>query len=197
MLTIYLLRHGETAWNADGNRYCGRTDLSLTPNGIHQAEAVREKLKTHSFDAVYSSPLIRARRTAEIVSGRKDVIMDDRLIETDFGKWEGKAKEVFIPENRAIWKAWNEDPTHVRAGETGDTAGEVVSRVDAFFQSLLKKREEEKVIVVAHNGINRLYLSYKLGMPLKNYRKFFLDNASVTIFTLDEQGEMILRSLNK
>ncbi len=197
MLTIYLLRHGETAWNADGNRYCGRTDLPLTEKGVLQAETVQKKLGNVSFDAVYSSPLIRARRTAEIVSGRDDVIAEERLIETDFGQWEGKTKEVFIPENPSIWNAWNEDPTNVRAGETGDTAGGVVSRVDKFFQSLIKKRKEEKIMVVAHNGVNRLYLSYKLGMPLKNYRKFFLDNASVTIFVLDGYGELVLRSLNK
>ena len=198
MLTIYLLRHGETAWNADGNRYCGRTDLPLTEQGIRQAETVQQKLKHLTFDGIYASPLIRARRTAEIVSGGKAVTTDARLIETDFGRWEGKPKSVFIKENEALWQAWTTDPTDVQAGGTGDTAGAVVARADAFFRSVNTAGHPDRMLmVVAHNGLNRLYLSYKLGMPLKNYQRFFLDNASVTVFTLDEDNNMILRSLNK
>ncbi|MEJ7828784.1 MAG: histidine phosphatase family protein, partial [Segetibacter sp.] len=90
MLNIYLLRHGETAWNADGNRYCGRTDLPLTKKGIQQAELVYRHLKDYTFEAVYSSPLQRAYTTAKIACGDKEVIKDDRLIEADFGEWEGK-----------------------------------------------------------------------------------------------------------
>src|SRR5699024_8577625 len=188
MLTIYLLRHGETAWNAEGNRYCGRTDLPLTEKGLEQAEVVRKKLEQTSFDAIYSSPLIRARHTAEIVSGKKEVATDKRLIETDFGKWEGKQKEKFIAEDPALWNAWKNDPADVKAGGTGETAGEVVKRGDDFFTSL-HSGSNRKIMVVAHNGFNRLYLSHKLEMPLRNYQKLFLNNASVTIFTLDKEGE--------
>ena len=59
MLTVFLLRHGETAWNADNNRYCGRTDIPLTAKGIKQAEAVAIQLKGIQLDGVYSSPLQR------------------------------------------------------------------------------------------------------------------------------------------
>src|SRR5699024_8771466 len=137
---------------------------------------------------------IRAKRTAELISGRSDVIVDEQLIETDFGEWEGKPKSVFIKENPAVWEAWKNDPTDAKAGGTGETAGEVVRRGDDFFKSILQENSR-KIMVVAHNGFNRLYLSHKLGMPLKNYRKLFLNNASVTVFTLDEEGEMILESV--
>ncbi len=197
MLTIYLLRHGETRWNAEGNKYCGRTDLPLTEKGIDQAESVHRKLKGITFDACYSSPLKRSLHTARIVSGRSDVTTDSRLQEVDFGLWEGKPKEVFIPENKALWQSWITDPTNVQAGATGETAGQVVNRVDSFFQSLVADRQGQTILVTGHNGVNRLFLSYKLEMPLKNYQKFYLDNASVTIFTLDDKGAMILRSLNK
>lgn len=195
MLKIYLLRHGETAWNADGNRYCGRTDLPLTDKGIRQAELVHDKLKDQTFDLVFASPLKRAIETARIVTGKEDIQTDKRLIEIDFGKWEGKSKEVFISENEELWNKWRTDPTEVKAGETGESAGEVVARVDAFFQSIVKKEDDKKILIGGHNGINRLYLSYKLGMPLKNYRKFFLDNASVTEFTLDQEGAIIIKAI--
>lgn len=196
MLDVYLLRHGETAWNAAGNKYCGRTDLPLTEQGIRQAERAGKNLKNTSFDGVYASPLQRAVRTARIAGEGREVVIDDRLIELDFGNWEGKTKEEFIPANKALWEDWMRDPGDTKAGGTGETAGDAVKRADDFFNSLLKARPSGKVLVVGHNGINRLYLSFKLGMPLKNYRKFFLDNAAVTWFTLDESGALTLKCLN-
>lgn len=196
MLNIYLLRHGETAWNADGNRYCGRTDLSLTEKGIMQAETIAQALKNITFDAIYASPLQRAVLTAQITSGCQKIITDDRLIEIDFGKWEGKTKEEFIAENKTVWENWIMDPEKTRAGSIGETAGEVVNRVNDFYRFLLTKYPNGNILIVGHNGINRLFLSFKLGMPLKNYRIFFLDNASITQFSLDEKGNMLLQCLN-
>lgn len=196
MLNIYLLRHGETAWNADGNRYCGRTDLPLTKKGIQQAELVYEQLKDYTFEAVYSSPLQRAYTTAKIACGEKDVIKDDRLIEVDFGEWEGKPKEQFIPENEESWNKWKQDPSKTKAGGIGETAIEVIERVDDFFQSLLQKFSSGNILVVAHNGVNRFYLAYKLGMNLKDYRRLMQENSTVSMFQLDKEGELTLRYLN-
>lgn len=166
MLKVYLLRHGETPWNADNNRYCGRTDIGLTEKGTQQAEAVRHQLEGISWAAVYSSPLQRARITAAIASGQA-VKTDERLIEAEFGKWEGKTREEFIAEMPASWTNWNNDPGAFPAGETGETGNEIVTRVDDFFLELLRTVPEGNVLVVAHNGVNRLYLAHKLGMPLK------------------------------
>lgn len=194
MLKVYLLRHGETAWNADGNRYCGRTDLSLTDKGVEQANIVRRSLKDHSFDLIYASPLKRAVQTAKIVSGQNDIITDGRLTEVDFGSWEGKTKKQFISENPAFWEDWLKDPTYTQAGGNGEMGSNVIYRVDSFFQSL-SKDGEKNIMIVGHNGINRLYLSYKLGMPLKNYRKFSLANVSIIKFILDETNELQLEAL--
>lgn len=196
MLNVYLLRHGQTAWNADGNRYCGRTDLSLTEKGIKQAQTVYEQLKNYSFDAVYSSPLQRAFRTAQIASGEKEVIKDHRLIEADFGNWEGKPKEQFIKEDEELWNNWSTDPSVTKAGGTGETAQEIVDRVDDFFTSILHQHKTANVLVVAHNGVNRFYLAYKLGMNLKDYRKLMQENSTVSMFQLDEEGELTLLHLN-
>lgn len=195
MLKIFLLRHGETAWNADGNRYCGRTDIPLTPSGLGQAAEVRRQLEGIEFNAVFSSPLQRAFTTACIASGREAVI-DERLIEADFGTWEGKTKEEFIAENESLWTGWVSDPATHRAGGSGETGLEIVTRVDAFFRWLLFTHPSGNVMVVAHNGINRLYMAHKLGMPLKNYRQLVQQNSSITCFTLDEQGLLTLELLN-
>lgn len=197
MLNVFLLRHGETQWNADGNRYCGRTDIPLTKKGISQAELIHNQLSDIKFNAVYSSPLQRALSTAQIASGKDPVITDERLIEFRFGKWEGKTKEEFIPEDPALWDRWCNDPGTTNAGVTGETANEVVQRVNNFFEFALKKFPSGNILVVGHNGINRFYLAFKLSMQLKNYRRLVQQNSSITMFSLDPiDGEMSLRLLN-
>ena len=196
MLDVYFLRHGQTTYNADNNRYCGRTDIPLTEKGIAQAESVHQQLKHISFDAVYSSPLQRAFNTAQIAGGKKDVVKDDRLIEADFGEWEGKTREEFIAENEVLWTNWMKDPSISRAGGNGETAQQIVKRVDDFFRAVFAKHRSGNIMVVAHNGVNRLYLAYKLGMPLKHYRKLTQDNSTVTMFQLDNDGELTLVHLN-
>ena len=197
MLNIYLLRHGETQWNADGNKYCGHTDIPLTEKGISQANQVYEQFQGMEFSQVYSSPLQRAAKTAQIASGTHNVISDDRLIEVDFGNWEGKTKEEFIPENETLWQNWERHPETTKAGESGETASEVIERVDDFFSSIVQKHSDgETILVVAHNGINRLYMAHKLGMPLNAYRKIVQENSRITLFTLDEAGNFQLKLLN-
>lgn len=196
MLNVYLLRHGETAWNADGNRYCGRTDIDLTPKGLSQAESVSRQLRGLELDAVYSSPLLRARMTAEIAGGGDDVTIDERLIELDFGNWEGKTKEEFIAEDPDLWTGWCRDPSVVKAGSTGETAADVVKRVNDFYEYVRKKHPSGNILVVGHNGINRFYLASKLGMELKNYRRIVQENSAITLFSLDETGELSLKLLN-
>jgi alpha-ribazole phosphatase/probable phosphoglycerate mutase len=195
-LNVYLLRHGQTAWNADGNRYCGRTDLPLTDTGIEQARLVYAQLKNVALDAVYSSPLQRAWQTAKIACGQKNVIADDRLIEFDFGNWEGKTKEEFIIEDEGLWNRWTNDPANTKAGGSGETASEVIHRVNDFFTAVRKKHRSGNILVTGHNGINRFYLAFKLGMDIKYYRRIVQENSSVTLFALDAAGELTLHKLN-
>ncbi|GGM98265.1 hypothetical protein GCM10010967_35100 [Dyadobacter beijingensis] len=197
MLHVYLLRHGETFWNADGNRYCGATDIGLTEKGLQQAHQAAVLLKDIRFDAVYTSPLQRAHHTATIASSNfAGIHVDPRLIEASFGEWEGKTRAEFIAENAALWDAWAQEPDYVRAGGTGETAVEVVTRVDEFFNALHQKHPDGTVLVVAHNTVNRFYMAWKLGMPLKNYRQIVQENSSITLFSLDARGEFSLLKLN-
>ncbi|QEC53756.1 alpha-ribazole phosphatase/probable phosphoglycerate mutase [Anseongella ginsenosidimutans] len=209
MLNVYLLRHGQTGWNADGNKYCGRTDIPLTPLGIEQAGRARALLEGIEFEKVYASPLERAHHTATIAGGGKPVETDERLIEVDFGSWEGKTRAEFILENAALWNSWCDDPSLTRAGGTGETALDVIRRVDAFFTEALKRHcfgleeaagsepaPDKNILVVGHNGINRLYLAWKLGMHLKDYRRLVQENSTVTLFSLDEHAELTLKMLN-
>ncbi len=195
MLSVYILRHGETAYNTAGNRYCGHTDIGLTDKGIMQAKHVNKRLHGVQVDAVYSSPLERARLTAEIATDRQ-VHTDERIIEVDFGDWEGKTQAEFMISDPGTWEAWMQDPLSAKAGATGETGQQVVDRVDAFFSEMLSKHSGQTIVVVAHNGVNRLYMAYKLGMPLKNYRLILQENSAITYFELDDEGIMTLKKLN-
>jgi len=196
MLTIYLLRHGQTQWNAEGGKYLGRTDLPLTEKGVQQAEDAARQLSGIAFAAVYSSPLLRALNTAQIVCGGKNIVTDERLVETDFGAWEGKTKEEATKDDPAIISSWEDDPSSTKAGGTGETALQLTTRVSDFFNFLQKQHTEGNILVVAHNGVNRFYLAHKLGMPLKNYHQIIQDNSTITQFTLDKHGLLVLHKLN-
>lgn len=197
MVTIYLLRHGETAYNAEGNKYCGRTDIDLTDKGIAQAQRMRDLLQGIQFDAVFSSPLKRAKNTADIASGTTDRVMTDtRLIEVDFGQWEGKRPEEFQSDNSQSWDNWLSAPECYRAGDTGENAREVITRLNSFYDELLEKYSGKTILVVGHNGVNRFFLASQLGMPLKNYRKIVQENSALTLLTLSRGDGVQLLKLN-
>ena len=116
-----------------GNRYCGLTDIELTDFGVSQAKDINGLIRDVQFDGVFSSPLQRAFKTAEIASGRPDVQKEQRLIEVDFGQWEGLRREEFVAKDPGSWLDWDSDPGRYPAGRTGETATQVIERVDEFF----------------------------------------------------------------
>ncbi|WP_347552536.1 histidine phosphatase family protein [Pseudalkalibacillus hwajinpoensis] len=197
MTRVYLVRHGESEWNAAGDLYCGRTDIGLSQLGRKQAEKAGQFLSDVSFDAVYSSPLIRARDTATLIMGKNDhpVKTDERIFEGDFGEWEGRSKKEFIAEDPESWESWMADPWQTKAGRTGETAKEMHDRASSFFEEIGNKHPDETILVVAHNNTIRFFLAGVLGMPFANYRKLFQDNTGINIF--DMQGaSIIIKSLN-
>lgn len=197
MVTICLLRHGETEYNADGNKYCGRTDINLTEKGIAQATRMQELLHDFQFDAVFTSPLQRAINTAKIATANKNAITTDiRLIEVDFGDWEGKRPAEFQNSDPHSWTNWLTAPETHRAGNTGETATEVVERLTSFYTELTEKYDGKTVLIVGHNGVNRFFMASQLGMPLKNYRKITQENSALTMLTLSKDAGINLLKLN-
>ncbi|MGB7999921.1 MAG: histidine phosphatase family protein [Anaerobacillus sp.] len=197
MTRVYLVRHGESEWNAAGDLYCGRTDIGLSAEGRKQAKDAGEYLSPIAFGFAYASPLVRARDTARIILGEQnlDVHTDERIYEGDFGEWEGRSKKAFIAEDPESWESWMENPSETRAGRTGETASEMYDRASSFFKELGEKHPHETVLVVAHNNTIRFFLAGILGMPFTNYRKIFQDNTGINV--LDIEGESILiRSMN-
>ncbi len=180
-MRIYLMRHGETSWNADGNRYAGLTDLSLSEVGRAQARAAGTALATIDFSRVYCSALQRSRETAELVAGSRfgPILPDARINEIDFGGWEGMTAAAIQQDDLANWNAWGEDPTDARAGGTGETGREVCRRMTEFMTEL--PDEGGNILIVGHNTLNRLFIAQTLGMPLRNYKLIVQNNAGLNV----------------
>lgn len=184
-------------WNSDGNRYCGRSDIVLSEKGEAQVQEAAGLMSDIRLDAVYSSPLIRAVRTAERIAETRalDVTTDARLAEMDFGAWEGLRPPEIQAAYLENWNRWNEQPDHVRMGLSGETAVEACERLIDFFEETTRNRPENRIAVAGHSTVFRLFLAHILGMPLSRYRQIHVYNAGIT--TLQSDGRrMELVQLN-
>lgn len=187
MTRFYLLRHGETEWNQNGNRYCGRSDIPLSEKGKEQAARAMDALRDISFQAAYSSTLRRSRETAERIALPHGIPVkeDTRIVEIDFGRWEGLTKEEIIERDPQGWKDWLHDPDNVRAGQHGEKGSEVFQRAKDFFEEKARIHAGQNVLVVGHNTLNRLFICGSLGLPLRQYRQFIQSNTGISILELD------------
>jgi len=187
MAFFYFARHGETTWNALG-RWCGRTDVPLSDVGRRQAQLLAQRLKQISVDALYSSPLGRAMETAGIVGkavGREPVA-DDRLVELNYGNWEGRTYEETRRDAPDVYAAWERNPASVAPPE-GESGEQLIARVTPFLTVMAQKHPSGNVVVVCHRTVNRLIACHIMGAPLAEYRQRIpMDNAALNIFETRE-----------
>lgn len=173
---IYIVRHGETSWNVEG-RNQGRTDIELNAIGIKQAEETAKKLKGKNFDMVFSSPLKRAYKTAQII-WKGDIILDERLIERCNGELEGKLKSEY--EGLVNFADSNE----YRYGI--EPLIDFRNRITNFFDDILLKYPGKDILVVTHAGISIYAKCYFEGEPSDgNYSKYKLKNCEVLQYPND------------
>ena len=177
-MKIYITRHGQTTWNAS-RKIQGQSDEGvLDETGISQAEGLREKIRNIEFDAVFSSPLRRARKTAEIAVGDRNVIVfDERLMERGYGEFEGVdygAVEDFYDQ---IWDFEAEDLSEFGGIEP---ISEIFLRVEAVVQEIKEKYPDGNVLIVCHGGVLRIF-HYVLSGLDKNSKlaNFYTDNCQV------------------
>ncbi|HVM66473.1 MAG TPA: histidine phosphatase family protein, partial [Acidimicrobiales bacterium] len=138
MLTLVLTRHGLTDRSIPEQHLGQKIDISINAAGRRQAEALRRRLAPVTFDRVITSPLFRARETAEIVEGRGSAVLeaDPRLREMDYGAWEGRTYAELDQVDGPNRRAWLQRPDELRCpgGESGD---DVAQRVSGFLADLL------------------------------------------------------------
>lgn len=161
-MKLYIIRHGETSWNKE-KKLQGQRDIMLNENGLRLAELTGEGMKNIEFDLVISSPLIRAKQTAELVmAGRQlPMITDKRIIEMSFGKWEGECvnNSEILPSDYKD-KFYN-DPLHCPKAPGGESFQDVLKRTADFYQSLVhnKAYENAAILISTHGAASRCLLA--------------------------------------
>lgn len=195
MTDFILVRHGETLWHAE-NRYAGRTDVPLTEHGHKQAAALGAWAAGRRLDAVLSSPLSRARLTAEPAAAALGLALrvDERLYEVDFGRGEGLTRAEMGERFPAELSAFLADPVahHLPGGENPAAAA---TRAIACLTDIQQEVPDGRVLVVAHSTLVRLVLCGLLGIPLAHYRQVFprLENGALTELRLLGDRASLLR----
>ena len=157
-MKIYLMRHGETKWNKR-SKLQGQVDIPLAPKGIEQAEMTSEGMKDIPFDHIFSSPLKRAYKTAQVVRRDRpiEIVRDDRLKEMSFGTSEGKIIGKIMANPAMVrYQRFRLDPAHFRPAKYGEYFQDVLKRTDEFFQEEIVPLEgkAENILIVAHFILN-------------------------------------------
>jgi broad specificity phosphatase PhoE len=169
--TLYIIRHGETEWSLNG-KHTGLTDLDLTPNGVVEAEKMRDRLKGIKFDHVFSSPLQRAHKTCEISGLGKQAIIHKGIVEWDYGEYEGiTSKEI-----HKTHPGWN---VFEHGGPGGESVSDITKRIDdsiAEFRAL-----EGNIAIFSHGHFSRAFAARWLGLTVTDGRIFILHTATLNI----------------
>jgi len=185
-----LIRHGATEHNlAQPPRLQGRRlDAALAPEGRWQAERTAQLLAQARLQAVYTSPLLRARETAQQIAlpHQAPVYEVEGLTEIDVGRWEGMDWATIRRQDPQWCELFEAD-----AGRHGYPEGEnfqqVQERTVAALGQIAPRHLGQSIAVVAHNVVNRCLLAHVLGIPLAQYRRITQDNCGVSILRF--QGE--------
>jgi len=178
---LWLVRHGETEWSASG-RHTSRTDLDLTDAGVEAARSVADKLRGTSFVRVLSSPLLRARRTAELAGAGSPELVGD-LREWDYGDDEGLTTAQ-IRTSRPGWTVWRDGP------QGGETCAEVGGRADRVVE--LVRAVDGPVLAFSHGHFSRVLGARWLGLEVTDGAHLALSTASVSVLGWERDTPVVL-----
>lgn len=184
---LLVIRHGQTEWSVAG-RHTGRTDVPLTDIGRQEAREAALTLEGWNLEQAYTSPLSRARETAEIVAPACGVVLDDDLREWDYGAFEGET----TPQTRERipgWSVWTHEMT---GGETVDAVGD---RADRFLQRVEAEVPEGNAVLFAHGHLLAILIARWCGLAPVEGRRFALATATVSLLGWHRE-DRVIRALN-
>ncbi|MCB1214427.1 MAG: histidine phosphatase family protein [Deltaproteobacteria bacterium] len=190
MLRVLLIRHGQTQWNLE-RRIMGKEAIGLNETGHAQIKQTAESLKGLAFEALYSSPILRAKESAEYFEKifGLETKLDLRLEEVGYGDWVGRTFEEVKQDPGYV--PYFETP-HQSAAPGGESLEKVCQRGRDFLKSVYDFYQEGNVLVVSHADWIKCQALRVLKAPLNNIWRFRLDNASVTVIEKSQQGERLL-----
>lgn len=174
-MLIYIIRHGETEWNTK-KLLQGATDIPLNENGMEVAKLTSEALKDVPFDLIFTSPLQRAKKTAQIICADREIpiIEEPRLREISFGPYEGcccSRKGYNIPDPEFL--RFFDDPAQYIPPEGGESIPDLIRRTKEFLQELIhtKEYQDKTILLSAHGAVVKGLLFGTSGEELKDFWK--------------------------
>ncbi len=192
MITLWIVRHGQTDWNVQ-KRYQGHSDIPLNASGEAQARQVGARLAAERLHAIISSDLQRAVQTAQAIAIHHPltVQLESRLRESHFGVFEGLRYKDVIDQYRAMAEAWFADPE--RPPQGGEKLSEVAARVSQAVDALIAQTaDNQRLLLVGHDGALRLLLCHLLEMPVTQYWRFNLAPCSLTRVNVYPGGAILV-----
>jgi broad specificity phosphatase PhoE len=185
MVTVFLLRHGETAWNKLG-RVMGRTQVPLGTDGVQQIQKIAPLVATLEPDAIYTSPLRRAVQTAKVVAAetKLPICKSEGLNEIAYGEWAGRYFEDLIDDE--LYRRFIKSPAKtILPG--GETISDVQRRGLEVIEEAAQKIPGGRFLFVSHGDVIRAILCHYMKLPLNEYRRLRVDNGSLSALQTDRR----------
>ena len=194
MTEIILARHGETEWNA-AEIFRGRSDIELDATGSKQAALLAEYLRDTKIEAIYSSPLQRALKTAEIIGGhhRLAVAIAPGLIDFDYGQWQGLAQQQVQTRYKELYEQWLNHPEKVKTPD-GESLQAARKRAVSVVSDVIA-RHKGTVVLVSHRVVNKVLICALLGLDDSHFWNIRQDMCGTTTF-IYEDGRFVLTEHN-
>jgi probable phosphoglycerate mutase len=193
---IIFLRHGQAENNTNRVLAGRRPGVPLTLTGLEQSEKIAKFLKPFNISTIYSSPIERAKKTAEIVSEHNslEIKTDERLIELDMGKFTGMPyDEIFEKHGNVFLKFYEGDLEIAHNGV--ETFIELKKRILDMVDFVIREHNDENVLLVTHMDPIKALISTIMGLQANSLFELIIENASLTIFK-EEQGKLTISAIN-
>jgi probable phosphoglycerate mutase len=181
-MRLIIVRHGESEWNRIG-RYQGQADAPLSELGISQAEALGRRLERETFDAIYSSPLQRAARTAAAIARFHPEVPfhhEPALMEIHHGDWQGLYIDDILARYADGLREWRQHPTRSQF-PNGESFSNILKRVLDFKERLLAEYADRTVLVSTHDVVVKIFVADALGMNMDRINRIWVTNASISV----------------
>jgi len=196
MTRVYLVRHGEVKNHASGV-YNGRTDVGITERGAEQMRLLRDRLREAGISTLYSSSLARTVEGGRIIGegwGLPRRVVPE-LQERNFGEWEGLTFEGIRDRYPDLFAAWQEDVTAVRP-PGGESLYDVSERVLRAYLPIIEQHRGERILIVAHGGVNRVILAHALKMEIRRIFRIDQEYGCLNVIDYYDDGFAQVKLMN-
>jgi broad specificity phosphatase PhoE len=196
MTFVYLVRHGQTAWNKE-EIFRGRADVPLNERGLKEAELAAEYFRGKRVDAIYASPISRAIQTAEKIAGvlGLKVVPHSGITDMSFGDWEGRPIKEVEQSDPDRFRLWKEEP-HLLKVPGGETLEEVRTRTTAALEEVIPSHAQGTVILVSHRVITKVLICAILGLDNSHFWQIDQDSTAINLIRY-KHGKYALSLMNE